>query len=518
MSAGVTQLASAGAPDGGAALTSDEVAAFLERLPALDIAVPDAERIEVIGLLESIKAAAAGAQARVAVAFADSQQAARAAEGVPARRRDRGVAAQVGLARRESPSRGGRHLGLARALTGELPHTMAHLAAGRVSEWRATLVARETASLSVGHRGAVDAALAGALPPLGDLQVAARARALAASLDAAALTTRAAKARGERRVSLRPAPDTMAYLTALLPVEQGVAAYAALHAAAGPGARKPGEERTRGQLMADTLVERITGQAHAESVPVEVHLVMPAASLLAGGAEPAVLTRAGAGMGPQVVPAAWARDLLARASSRQAKAWLRRLFTTPDGADLAAVDSTHRRFEGILARHLHLRDQTCRTPWCDAPIRHADHSWPVAAGGPTTLVNGRGTCQGCNLVKEEPGWRAEVIHPGPADPAATAAPTSFGLLPRQTSREVTTPPRTPPPTGPPTRPPTLPAGAPPHTVRITTPTGHKYDSTAPPVLPSRVRSTGHQPGPRGPDIRPDFSRLEHQILILLEAA
>ena len=29
--------------------------------------------------------------------------------------------------------------------------------------------------------------------------------------------------------------------------------------------------------------------------------------------------------------------------------------------------------------------------------------------------------------------------------------------------------------------------APPHTVRTTTPTGHTYDSTAPPVLPSRTR-------------------------------
>ena len=27
-----------------------------------------------------------------------------------------------------------------------------------------------------------------------------------------------------------------------------------------------------------------------------------------------------------------------------------------------------------------------------------------------------------------------------------------------------------------------------HTVRTTTPTGHSYDSTAPPLLPSRVRS------------------------------
>ena len=36
------------------------------------------------------------------------------------------------------------------------------------------------------------------------------------------------KAVGDRRVSIRPAPDTMTYLTALLPVAHGVAVYAAL--------------------------------------------------------------------------------------------------------------------------------------------------------------------------------------------------------------------------------------------------------------------------------------------------
>jgi hypothetical protein len=48
----------------------------------------------------------------------------------------------------------------------------------------------------------------------------------------------------------------------------------------------------------------------------------------------------------------------------------------------------------------------------------------------------------CNLVKEEPGWLSEVLHDG------------LGLT-----------------------------DARPHTVRTTTPTGHRYGSTAPPLLP-----------------------------------
>ena len=47
-------------------------------------------------------------------------------------------------------------MGLARVLTRELPCTLAALRAGLVSEWRATVVARETACLSREHRGVVD--------------------------------------------------------------------------------------------------------------------------------------------------------------------------------------------------------------------------------------------------------------------------------------------------------------------------------------------------------------------------
>ncbi len=40
--------------------------------------------------------------------------------------------------------------------------------------------------------------------------------------------------------------------------------------------------------MADTLVERVTGQATAAAVPIEIQLVMPAETLLGQGSEPAL--------------------------------------------------------------------------------------------------------------------------------------------------------------------------------------------------------------------------------------
>jgi hypothetical protein len=54
-------------------------------------------------------------------------------------------------------------------------------------------------------------------------------------------------------VSLRPAAEAMTYLTALLPAAQGVAAYAVLVREA-DAARSGGDERSRGQVMADPLV------------------------------------------------------------------------------------------------------------------------------------------------------------------------------------------------------------------------------------------------------------------------
>ena len=70
------------------------------------------------------------------------------------------------------------------------------------------------------------------------------------------------------------------------------------------------------------------------------------------------------------------------------------------------MDSRRRRFHGELRRFVILRDQFCRTPWCDAPIRHIDHLVPHCDGGPTDAVNAQGDCEACNYAKEAPGWRA----------------------------------------------------------------------------------------------------------------
>ena len=158
-----------------------------------------------------------------------------AAAGVPTARQGRGVASEVALARRDSPARGGRHLGFAKALVHEMPHTLAALECGALSEWRATLIVRESACLDVEDRRALDAELCADVSKLdgkGDARITADAKAIAYRLDPQAVVDRAAKAESDRTVTIRPAPDTMTYVTALLPVAKGVGVYAALKRAA----------------------------------------------------------------------------------------------------------------------------------------------------------------------------------------------------------------------------------------------------------------------------------------------
>ena len=134
----------------------------------------------------------------------------------------------IALARRDSPARGNRHLGFAKALVHEMPHTLSALESGALTEWRATLIVRESACLDVEDRRILDAELcsdSSSLDGMGDARVVAAAKTIAYRLDPHAVVDRAAHAATDRTVSIRPAPDTMTYLTALLPVAQGVSVY-----------------------------------------------------------------------------------------------------------------------------------------------------------------------------------------------------------------------------------------------------------------------------------------------------
>jgi hypothetical protein len=424
----------------------------------VDADVDAAELLAQLGSLERLKAAVAAAQARVTARVADSAES------------DRGVAAQVALARRISPWQGAREVSFARSLATEYPATAAALAAGVLSERRAWIIVRDSAHLCPADRTALDAEVCAdraALGRLGDRGLTRLVRATAFRLDPYAGLDRSRDAAAGRHVSMRPLPDSMCRVSALLPLAQGVAVCASLGQAADT-ARAAGDERGRGQVQADTLVERVTGQAKASDVSVEVQVVLTDAALLGtgpGAEDPAQVPGYGS------VPAGWVRDLItadlrrdADPTTAAAQVWLRRLYATPDFGTLVAMESSRRLFSAGLRRYLIARDGTCRTPWCDAPIRHLDHVEDHVRGGPTSDANGEGLCERCNHTKTLPGWQVSVVR----DRAG------------------------------------------PHTVRWRTPTGATYDSTAPPLLPGATPRTDS-------GARADFSVLEHTIEVALAA-
>lgn len=477
---------------------------------------PDEELLALIESCERLKDACAAAQARATNEYADRRLAGLEPGSRDASAARRDIGGRIARARQVSPAHGGRYLELARVL-GDLPRTLAALAAGQTNEYRAGLIAHAAGCLSAPHRAVLDARIGPHLNGKGDRAVQAEADGIAAELDAAAVLERHRRAITERRVTLRPAPDTMTYLTALLPVADGVATWTALDRFA-TLASAAGDRRSRGQIMADELAHRLlhgttseptvpagaagsgvptgpgplprdltdghgpaaappdgripsgvpptpgtlrpaagpdgrpststqgptspasTGRSVAEqSIPpddraggvgdglddtrvrpveqvgaarpavrqIDLMLVMTDRALLDGADTPAVLP----GHGP--VPAALARGLLADADPAT-RVFVRRLYTDPTGDQLLSADARGRLFPYAMRRFVLARDQRCRNPWCDAPVRHIDHTVPHATGGPTDLSNTSGLCARCNLSKA--AHTDPAVQPGPPPP------------------------------------------------------------------------------------------------------
>ncbi|WP_235734638.1 HNH endonuclease, partial [Nocardioides alcanivorans] len=285
----------------------------------------------------------------------------------------------------------------------------------------------------------------------------------AARLDPASVVRRRARAAADRRVTVTPAPDAMSRVTITVPVEQGVAAYAALkNSADAVRGTVQGAGRSRGQLMADAAICRLTGQEHADRVPVRINLIMNHHALFGTG------TGADAGFGEETVkivergigsfelPAELARRLAHQAARAAASptsgstssgvgagggtgvgtvGWIRRLYAHPTSGQLVAMDSGSRQVPVGLGDFITLRDQTCRTRYCDAPARHFDHIEPVEDGGGTTVENLQGLCEACNHAKQAPGWHQHAVT---EDDGTHRVDTSTPAGQRYTSRPPTT--------------------------------------------------------------------------------
>jgi len=420
----------------------------------------DADRLALIGALEELKAVTTAAQVRVTEAFDTSQRCAHVQAGGDPGKASRSIGSQLALVLRCSPSRGDAFRHLATVLTDQMPHTLHALTQGVIGQYHAQVAVTATSGLPAGVREHIDQAIAGDLPSLTPKQLGAACRRVAAQVDAAGVVARINQAVGSRRVTVRPAPDGLAYLSVVGPLAEVVGAYATLRRDAHTiiGGQDPSGEgaggRGLGAVMTDLALRRLSGRAVGEGQPVMVDLVITDRSLLGAGdptrsvSEPAHLP----GYGPIPAPAA-----LAWLGDPGTPAKIRRLFASVDGRDLVAMESRTRGFTGALADMIRLRDQSCAAPWCDAPIRDIDHTHPYRDGGATSYVNGQGLCRRCNDTKEQPGWHV-TLHP---DTQASGATRHVSLDPDQTGHAQ--------------------AGA---TRRVTwtTPTGHSHTTSPPPLL------------------------------------
>ena len=232
---------------------------------------------------------------------------------------------------------------------------------------------------------------------------------------------KARAARAGRHVRIRLAADGMADLVAHLPAEQAAACLGALHRAVHEHyVTAETVTRSRGQILADTLVERLTGQTTAGDVNVEVQILVPVEALLDPTSPlPAQI----AGHGP--IPADIARKC-SRARSPYA-GW------SPATGSSSAATPDADRSTGYWKPSSGARTETGAPHPMRRTDRHIDHKERWADSGDTEFANGRELlCELHNHAREPLRMRRERVR----DPAA--APTAVRSGGRTPAARLTT--------------------------------------------------------------------------------
>jgi len=395
----------------------DEVRGY--NFDAEEIVTRGSTRIDAIRELDRTIRAAQAEQISQIAALLDERTALMVGTGDPCL----SVIGEVSMARNIGPTAAGAQLELAMGMS-RLPQVFTLFASGVISEATARAVARETRGLNVDDDVVADGEIAAKIVGMTATQARQAAARIVIGIDAEAAHQRARRNRADARVSMTPETDGVATLHARGPAEHILAAFKSLDDWA-TGLRSAGDVRTRGQLMCETLVERVTGLTHADDLGVEIQLVLDAETLLAGGDTPVELD----GYGPLAPDVA--DEIIARART----ASVRRLLVDPIDGTLIVREPRRRRFDRTTSAHIRTRDRWCRAPGCDSRIRHDDHIHAHQHGGPTTHDNGQGLCARSHTIKHQPGW--QVAAEG-------------------------------------------------KTITWRTPTGHQYTSSPPPVLPGRT--------------------------------
>ncbi|MDK1358757.1 DUF222 domain-containing protein [Arthrobacter sp. zg-Y1219] len=265
----------------------------------------------------------------------------------------------------------------------------------------------------------------------------------------------------QRTVWVRPEPDGMSWLSALLPAEKAQAIFTQLSVAA-RGEQAAGDTRTVDQLRTDILTDLLGGHdhecrdecrngggvrgkggrsvggtggggkkrkgrssgsgnkassrgsgsrsgkgsgscriGHGPRARTEILVLINAETLFGADDQPAELN----GYGP-ISP------VTARGMAREAAKWTP-VERDPDTEEILRVGKRRKVPDG-LKRVLRVRDGTCRFPGCrtNAVISEIDHTKPWARGGPTDHDNLEHLCRRHHMFKTAGFWKARQPRPG----------------------------------------------------------------------------------------------------------
>ncbi|WP_436491937.1 DUF222 domain-containing protein [Actinokineospora sp. HUAS TT18] len=306
--------------------------------------------------------------------------------------------AEVGAALAWPPSRAATAVARAARLVSVFPSTVDALADGRIDLARAHALVEITESLSDEHAHELEAwILARAEHKTVDgWRTALRAK--KDRVDPEGAERRRDLRRQERRVDLYAAEDGMAHLDIYDTGERLRAVYLMVDKVA-RGMRAQGASDPLDVLRAAALHELVVNGG-GRGVTVELQIAVPH-TVLGGAAVPGTLDGYGS------VPKAAIAELVATHDTT----W-RRIITDPVGRVLEVSDRRHPGAD--LARHIRLRDQTCRFPGCQRPARacELDHTVPHSRGGSTSAANLGCLCALHHKLKDQPGWHLRQPRPG----------------------------------------------------------------------------------------------------------
>ncbi|MFC0437876.1 DUF222 domain-containing protein [Kutzneria buriramensis] len=299
----------------------------------------------------------------------------------------------------------------------------------------------------------VEDALLEVAPGLTHSQLGRRTTALVAQADPTGYEQRHQKAKADRRVEIRPLPDGMAHLTAILPAVEARMIHDLLCADAKD---LPKDERTTDQKRADAFLDRFLGNVGKRDV--QVHVTISMETLMGLTEDPALLE----GYGP--ISADTARELAMDGI------WRAILLDEHDHADTIGKHTYRpgRRLKELVGVRA---GSVCSAPGCTRPIQEGDHvtPWPKA-------------------TPHSPTSKASA-------PATTTSNTTPTRSPSTTTAPCTGPPHSTAPTPPHPTNTDHPGGPQTHT-----PTSHPHRPTRPPPHRATDPHTG-QPPQSGPPPR-----------------